>query len=186
MTAVTASAMATAPPAKALLLSFAPPLTKTGMVVGPAGAGALVEMHVVTTTAGRGAVAILVKTQMDVSGTLVGMQGVMTVRVAPLQVDSGSSQLVQGSVVVQPTVTHSLALQVTVVVHQLQWGRVAGCQGFTDAGLEGGWIGGWGFGIGIGAGAGTGAGLPNGAGTGTGAEGVVLHSQRLQNWQRGM
>ena len=59
-------------------------------------------------------------------GTTVVVQGVMMVTVASLQVVSGSSHLVHGMVVVHPTVTHSVAEQVIVVVHQSQTGRVVG------------------------------------------------------------
>jgi hypothetical protein len=78
-----------------------------------------------------------VTTTMGVTGTLVVLQGMMTVRVASRQVETGSSHLVHGSTVVQSTATHSVAVQVTVAVHQSQWGRVVGCHGLTlelDAG----------------------------------------------------
>ena len=90
-------------------------LTTTGVAGGGAGAG------------------VVVTTQMGVGGTLVVVQGMMTVRVASLQVVAGSSHLVQGWVVVQPTVTHSVAVHVTVAVHQSQWGSVVGCQGLMVA-----------------------------------------------------
>jgi hypothetical protein len=74
---------------------------------------------------------------MGVTGTWVVLQGMMTVRVASRQVVAGSSHLVHGSTVVQSSATHSVAVQVTVAVHQLQWGRVVGCHGLSlelDAG----------------------------------------------------
>ena len=139
-----AAAMATAAPAIAPLLRLAAPLTKTGSV----GAG-LVETGttgvVGATGAGAGAGTVdigtgghVVKTMMGVSGTFSVVQGMMTVRVASMQVDTGSSHLVQGSVVVHPTVTHSVALQVTVVVHHSQTGRVVGCHGLREEDLGGG------------------------------------------------
>jgi hypothetical protein len=75
---------------------------------------------------------------MGVSGTFSVVQGMMTVRVASLQVDAGSSHLLQASVVVHPTVTHSVALQVTVVVHHSQTGRVVGWYGLREEDLGGG------------------------------------------------
>jgi hypothetical protein len=122
---MTAAAMATAAPAKAPLLRLEPPLTQTCKVLaGAAGAGALDAgtTAVVMTAAGAGA-AVVVTTQMGVSGTTLVVQGMTTVTVASLQVVAGSSQLVQTSVVVQSRGTHSVAVQVTVVVHQSHLGR---------------------------------------------------------------
>ena len=132
--------MATAAPATAPLLRLPAPLTNTGMVV--AGTAALEEAGTTTGAVGAGAGAgtvetgtggHVVKTTMGVSGTFSVVQGMMTVRVASLQVEEGSSHLVQGWVVVHPTVTHSVALQVTVDVHQSQTGRVVGCHGLSVA-----------------------------------------------------
>jgi hypothetical protein len=118
----------------------AAPLTQTGKVVG---AGAL-ELAggttgvVVQDVVGTGVLLHVVTTTMGVGGTVSVVQGMMTVRVASLQVEAGSSHLVQGVVVVQPTVTHSVAVQVTVVVHQSQIGRVVGCHGLREVDLGGG------------------------------------------------
>jgi len=123
---MTAAAMATAAPAIAPLLRPDAPLMKTGRVV-TAGAGAGVVLT------GTGAGATVVTTQMGVAGTLVVVQGVMMVTVASWQVVAGSSHMDQGARVVQSTATHSVAMQVTVAVHQWQTGRVVGCHGLTLA-----------------------------------------------------
>jgi hypothetical protein len=109
---MTAAAMATAAPAIAPLLRPDAPLMKTGSV-GATTTG------VVFAGAGAGA-GVTVTTTMGIAGTLVVVQGMTTVRVASRQVTGGSSHLVQGKVVVQSTATHSVAVQVTVAVHQLQ------------------------------------------------------------------
>jgi hypothetical protein len=119
---MTAAARATAAPATAPLLRPEAPLMKTGMVVEAVVQGVVVAagVEVGTTTLE------VVTTQMGVGGTDVVVQGMMTVTVASEQVLAGRSQLVHGVVVVQPTVTHSVAVQVTVAVHQEQVGRVVG------------------------------------------------------------
>lgn len=118
---MTAAAMATAAPAKAPLLRPDAPLMKTGKV----GAGVQVVQAGVVGLTG----ATVVTTTIGVAGILVVVQGTMTVRVASRQVVAGSSHLVQGARVVQSTATHSVAVQVTVAVHQWQMGRVVGCHG---------------------------------------------------------
>jgi hypothetical protein len=136
---MTAAAMATAAPANAPLWKVDPdaPLMKTGRVgaaelagtilagVDAAGAGTGVMTAGAgagagTTDAGADAGATVVTTTIGVAGTFSVVQGMMTVRVASMQVEEGSSHFVQGVVVVQPTVTHSVAVQVTVAVHQSQ------------------------------------------------------------------
>jgi hypothetical protein len=123
------------------------------VLAGAAGAGALVEAGatVVMTAAGAGA-GVVVTTQMGLSGTTLVVHGMITVTVASLQVVAGSSQLVQISVVVQSRGTHSVAVQVTVAVHQSHLGRPVADLGGGYAGAGGG-----------------GAGLPEGAGAGAGA-----------------
>jgi hypothetical protein len=76
--------------------------------------------------AGVGGDELVVTTTIAVAGTFSVVHGMTTVTVASEQVVAGRSHLVQGSVVVHPTVTHSVAVHVTVAVHQSQWGRVVG------------------------------------------------------------
>jgi hypothetical protein len=114
--------MATAAPATAeLCMLEAPPVQMGNVAVDAGGAGGGTTVEV-----GGGGGAVVVQTMMGVGGTTVVVQGVMMVTVASLQVVSGSSHLVHGMVVVHPTVTHSVAEQVIVVVHQSQTGRVVG------------------------------------------------------------
>jgi len=122
------AAKATAAPATAELWRLAAPPVQMGKVVdaGGGGGGRTLEVVHMVVEAGGGGGGVVVQTMMGVGGTFVVVQGVMTVTVASLQVVSGSSHLVHGMVVVHPTVTHSVAEQVTVVVHHSQTGRVVG------------------------------------------------------------
>jgi len=121
---MTAAAMATAAPANAPPWKVDPdaPLMKTGMV-GAAELAGMTLAGVDAAGAGTGVMtagATVVTTTMGVAGTFSVVQGMTTVRVASMQVDEGSSHFVHGVVVVQPMLTHSVAVQVTVAVHQSQ------------------------------------------------------------------